>query len=299
MKLIAKETGSYQTKDGAELYYEIRGEGEPIIFVYGIACLLNHWHHQIDYFSMNWKVYAYDLRGHVKSTVGAKEKLTVRGLAEDLLELMDHWGLEKVHVMGHSFGVPVLIQAADLAPDRFKSFAFINGFAHNPIKGMFGLNIIEPLFFKAKAAYAKNPMVWKYLWKAATDNPLSILLSGLAGGFNLKTAQLKDIEVYARGVSHMSLDIFLPLFEDMMAFDGREITQRISVPTLIMTGDKDFVTPFKFQEELHQAIPSSELVRVPYGSHCCQLDFPDYVNLRLERHLEKATGSTHAASESI
>lgn len=292
MKTVSKETGVYKTKDGADLYYEIRGQGEPLILVYGIACLTNHWIHQIQYFSENWKVYVFDLRGHVKSTSPTPEKLTVRGLGEDLVELLDHWGLESAHFVGHSFGVPVLLQAYDLDPGRFRSLAFINGFAHNPIKGMFGLDVVEPFFYFAKSSIEKNPEMWRTVWRAAVDNPLSIFLSGLAGGFNLKVTQLKDIEVYARAVSHMPLEVFIPLFEDMMGFDGRDIAARIRVPTLIMAGDKDFVTPFKFQEDLHHAIKASELVRIPYGSHCSQLDFPDYVNLKLEKHLRTVQGRT-------
>jgi pimeloyl-ACP methyl ester carboxylesterase len=288
MKTVPKETGFYRTKDGADLYYEVRGEGAPIIFVYGIACLMNHWHHQIHYFSQEWKVYSYDLRGHVKSTSPNPEKLSIQGLAEDLIELMDHWGLEKAHLVGHSFGVPVLVKAYELAPERVKSFAFVNGFAHNPIKGMFGLDVVEPFFYFAKSSFEKNPELWKIVWKSAVENPLAILFSGVTGGFNLKLTQLKDIEVYARGVAHMPLENFLRLFEDMMSFDGRETASKISVPTLIMTGDRDFVTPLKFQEDLHHAIKGSTLVRIPYGSHCCQLDFPDYVNLKLERHLRDA-----------
>jgi len=299
MMTTEKKTGSFTTQDGAELYYEIRqpsskvgDPAEPVIFVYGIACLLNHFHHQIDYFANQRPVYAYDLRGHEKSSAGQRENLTVRGLAHDLRSLMDHWGLEKAHLVGHSFGVPILLAVYDEIPDRISSLTFINGFAQNPIKGMFGLDVVEPFFYWAKDNYYKNTVIWKFLWKAAIDNPVSIFASGLAGGFNLRVTQLKDIEVYARGVSHMSLDNFIPLFEDMMGFDGRGIASRIEVPTLIITGEKDFVTPQKFQEDLHTAVRGSELVRIPYGSHCCQLDFPDYVNLRLEKHLLGLRGET-------
>lgn len=287
LEIVPKQTGFFKTRDGADLYYEIRGQGEPVIFVYGIACVLNHWHHQLTYFSHRNRAYAFDLRGHAASTSPTPEKLTVQGMAEDLLELMDHWNLSSAHLVGHSFGVPVVLQAYGLAPDRVKSLTFINGFAKNPIKGMFGLDVVEPFFHLAKGAYYKNRGLFNLAWKSAVGNPLSILISGLAGGFNLKVTQLKDIEIYARGVTQMSLDHFLPLFEDMMSFDGSPIADSIATPTLIMTGDRDFVTPFRFQEELHHAIPGSQFVRIPYGSHCCQLDFPDYVNLKLEQFLSK------------
>lgn len=286
MKTVPKEIGTFKTRDGAELYYEIRGQGEPIVFVYGIACLLNHWHHQLHYFANDMRVYAYDLRGHHQSTPGDPSKFTVQGMGEDLAELLEHWNLDQVHLVGHSFGVPVLFETYNLVPDRIKSMAFINGFAQNPIKGMFGLDVVEPFFHFAKTMYEKNPEFFRTAWRAAVDNPLSIFMSGLAGGFNLQLTQFKDIEVYARGVGQLDLSVFIPLFENMMAFDGRKIAEKVSVPTLVLAGDRDFVTPFKFQEDMHRLIRTSELVRLPYGSHCCQLDFPDYVNLRLEKHFQ-------------
>lgn len=287
--VIPKTTGFFQTQDGAKLYYEIRGDGEPVIFVYGIACLLNHWHHQLTHFAHKYKVFAYDLRGHQASTVGQKEKLTIQGMGEDLLELMDFWGVPSAHLVGHSFGAPVLLKAYELAPERVKSLSFINGFARNPIKGMFGLDVIEPFFHFVKTAFEKNPLLWNLLWKSVVDNPLSIAFMGLAGGFNLRLTQVKDIEVYVRGVASMPLEVFIPLFEDMMNYDGTDVAAQIEVPTLIITGEKDFVTPYRFQEELHHQIQGSELVRVPYGSHCCQLDFPDYVNLKIQHFLESVS----------
>jgi pimeloyl-ACP methyl ester carboxylesterase len=112
-----------------------------------------------------------------------------------------------------------------------------------------------------------------------------MLLSSIAGGFNFRVTQFKDVEIYAKGVSQIPLEVFLPLFEDMMKFDGDAIAASITKPTLVMSGDRDFVTPQKFQQALHHRIPGSEYVTVAYGSHCCQLDFPDYVSLKLEKFL--------------
>jgi pimeloyl-ACP methyl ester carboxylesterase len=99
--------------------------------------------------------------------------------------------------------------------------------------------------------------------------------------------QFKDIEIYARGLSQTSLGVFIPYFEDMMNFAGEKVAAKIQKPALIISGDKDMVTPLKFQEELHNLIRGSQFVRVPYGSHCTQLDFPDYINLRIEKFLSE------------
>jgi pimeloyl-ACP methyl ester carboxylesterase len=75
------------------------------------------------------------------------------------------------------------------------------------------------------------------------------------------------------------------MFEAMMDYDGRAVLERIMVPTLIISGKKDSVTPQSHQEEMHKKIRSSQFLMVPYGSHCTQLDMPDFVNLAIEKFL--------------
>lgn len=286
MNEVAKSTNYFESFDGTKIYYEERGSGQPIVFVYGIACLMNHWHHQLSFFSQNYHVITFDLRGHHKSdTPEDTKQLTIEAISKDIECLLKHLGLTKAHFVGHSFGAPVLIQYAHTNPEQMLTLTLINGFASNPIKGMFGLDVIEPLYHFIRTQYDLNPKLWEMIWKKATNNPLSILMTGLAGGFNLKLTQFKDIEVYARGVSQIQLSVFLPLFQNMMNFSGEQYLETIQIPTLILSGEKDSVTPIKYQQHMHEKIKGSDFVVVPYGSHCTQLDFPDYTNLKIEKHL--------------
>jgi pimeloyl-ACP methyl ester carboxylesterase len=285
---IEKEVGTYTSFDGAPIYYESRGTGEPMVFVYGIACLMNHWHHQVSYFSKNYQAITYDLRGHHKSNpITNRAHLTVDAMAKDLLGLIEHLKVSNVHMFGHSFGVPIILEAFRQNPDAIKSMTFINGFAKNPIKGMYGLEVVEPFFYYVKAEFEKNPDLWNNLWKLAVYNPVAMRLAALGGGFNLRLTSFKDIEVYARGVAQMDLNIFLPLFEALMHFNGDEILSTINKPTLVISGENDRVTPKSFQRDFHEKIPGSEYICVPYGSHCTQLDFPDYVNLKIKEFLAR------------
>ena len=291
METTPKITGSFESFDGTPIYYEVRGEGEPLVLVYGIACLLNHWHHQIEYFSKKYKVISFDLRGHQKSCpVADASQLTVEALSKDMIGLLKHLGVKKAHFAGHSFGAPLLLDLYSKQPDLFLSMTFINGFAKNPIKGMFGLDVIEPFFYFVKSQYEHQPDLWNTLWKLAVDNPMSMYLAALAGGFNLKVTHFKDIEVYARGVARMNLEVFLRLFEELMKYDGEAVLETIEVPVLIISGEKDMVTPIRFQHHFKEKIKHSEFVLVPYGSHCTQLDFPDYTNLKMEKFLSDNSG---------
>lgn len=286
METTPKETGSFESFDGTSIYYEVRGEGEPLILVYGIACIINHWHHQVEYFSKNYKVITFDLRGHQKSNpIIDMNQLTMDALAKDIVGLAKHLKIKKAHFAGHSFGAPLILKVYDNHPELFHSMIFINGFAKNPIKGMFGLDVVEPFFYFLKAQYQHQPNMWNTLWKMAVDNPMSMYLAALAGGFNLKTTHFKDIEVYMRGVARLNLEVFMTMFETLMEYNGEPVLEKVEVPALIISGEKDMVTPIRFQYHFKEKIKHSEFVLVPYGSHCTQLDFPDYTNLKIEKFL--------------
>src|SRR5690606_13476677 len=115
------------------------------------------------------------------------------------------------------------------------------------------------------------------LWKSVVNHPLALRASALAGGFNLELSSYRDLEVYSRGVGAMPLGAFTQLFEQMIAFDGRTVLPLINVPTLVIGGSKDSITPVSLQQELAERIPNSELLIVPFGSHCTPLDMPDMV----------------------
>ena len=107
----------------------------------------------------------------------------------------------------------------------------------------------------------------------------------MAGGFNPHLTSVTDIEVYLKALATINIEVFIKLFEAMMGYDGVDVTNRISFPTLLIAGEKDFVTPYKIQENLHKRIKGSELTKVPFGSHCTMLDMPEFVNLRIEKFL--------------
>ena len=287
MTLVAKQTGSFRSFDGTRIYYEVRGEGFPIILNYGIGCLINHWRPQIKHFSQNFKVIAYDYRGHHRSEIPEnREHLSIDAMAQDLKGLMDHLEIHQASLWAHSFGVQMLIRFYDLFPELVHDMAFVNGFAQNPLQGMFGsADLTTGAFQIIKSGYQVLPETLSFLWKTAIQNPLAIHFAALTGGFNLQLTSLKDIEIYARGIASMDLNVFITLFESMLHYDGKPVLERVLVPVIIIGGKKDSVTPQKHQEEMHRLIKGSDFFMVPYGSHCTQLDMPDLVNLKIERFL--------------
>jgi pimeloyl-ACP methyl ester carboxylesterase len=287
MKQVEKRTGHFKSFDGTPIYYEVRGEGKPIVLTYGIVCLINHWRHQLKYFSEKYQTIVFDLRGHHSTPVPEdRSNLSIDAIARDMSCLLEHLKIEKASFWGHSFGGQLLLKAFDINPEMFANMVFINGFATNPLDGMFGTDVVNKVFAYIKQVHSILPETFAYIWKKNATNPLSMQLSALAGGFNLNLTSFQDIEIYSKGVASIDADTFLTLFEQMAKYDGTGVLDRIEVPTMIIGGQKDSVTPAPFQEVLHQKIRGSQYLVVPHGTHCTQLDMPDFVNLKIEKFLK-------------
>lgn len=287
MTLIPKVTGTFKSFDDTEIYYEVRGQGKPLILHYGIGCLINHWRPQIRYFSETHQVIVYDYRAHHNSGMPVDFKnMTIDALTKDVKALMQHLQIPKASHWGHSFGVQVLLNSYAQYPELFESLVFINGFVKNPLVGMFGSDYALKFFHGFKKGFDQLPETFSYLWRSAIRNPIAVPLSGIAGGFNLNLTPFKDIEIYARGISSMDLRAFLSLFESMVEYDGSDVLETIEIPTLIIGGRRDSMTPVRYQREMHEKIRDSQFLLVPYGTHCTQLDMPDLVNLRISKFLK-------------
>lgn len=286
--LVKKETGFYKSFDGTSIYYECRGEGKPLIFIYGIACPMNHWMEQIRHFSFFYKTVIIDLRGHHKSSKPLKNNLiNIESVARDIYELLKFLNIKKALFFGHSFGVQALLETYKFYPQVFHSCVFANGFFSYPLKTMRGGFFVYFIFFILKRGYRRFQKMFSKIWKVGFKNPFSILLSGLIGGFNLKLIEFKNVEIYFRGASNLNLDVFIPLFNESIQYDGVQTLNQMDVPCLIIGGKKDKLTPKKVQLSMHERLKKSDYILISKGTHCTPLDRPGLFNHHVEVFLKK------------
>lgn len=104
--------------NGIQLHYQQFGEGPPVVMIHGITGNLAIWHLEIVPALMaEYRMTTYDLRGHGYSDVPATG-YTTADHAADLKHLMDNLGIDRAHVIGHSFGADIALHFAVLFPER-------------------------------------------------------------------------------------------------------------------------------------------------------------------------------------
>ena len=107
------------------LHYEIKGEGEPVVFLHGYLENLKMWKPFSEKLAQNYRVILIDLPGHGKSKSYAKIH-TMELMAQKVNEVLESVHIEKVMMIGHSMGGYVSLAFAELFPEKLKGFVLQN-----------------------------------------------------------------------------------------------------------------------------------------------------------------------------
>ncbi|MEV0900061.1 alpha/beta hydrolase [Actinoplanes sp. NPDC049802] len=108
---------SYADVNGINLYYEIQGEGSPLVLLHGGLGSGEMFAPVLPAFTANRQVILADLQGHGR-TADVDRPLDIRTMADDIAALIDHLGLEKPDVVGYSLGGGVGLHLAIAHPDK-------------------------------------------------------------------------------------------------------------------------------------------------------------------------------------
>ena len=94
----------YLEKEDIRLYYEVRGEGIPLIMIHGVIVDADLYLKSAEYLSHFYKVITYDRRGNSRSVWKGEPHFSMEGQAEDILDLMETLGIEDAYIVGQSAG---------------------------------------------------------------------------------------------------------------------------------------------------------------------------------------------------
>src|SRR5688572_14196727 len=113
-------------RNGGALFYEVHGDGVPIVILRGLGRSVRHWLGFEHDLAADFKVVTMDLRGCGRTTVPATRGMTIFDLASDVAAVLDAAGIEKAHVMGVSLGGMVTLAFGLEHSERCLSLTTIN-----------------------------------------------------------------------------------------------------------------------------------------------------------------------------
>ena len=241
-------------------------DGAPvIIFIHGFPFNKSMWDKQFNALKNNYRVIAYDVRGHGNSDAGTGD-FSIELFVKDLLNFMDELNIDKAMLCGLSMGGYIALNAIQKYPDRFDALILsdTNCIADTPE--------VKEKRMKTIASIKKDGVE-----KFAEESIKNLFAPN---SFGTKVKEIAAVREMIMNTPKQSL------YKTLRAFYERKETcsklQDINVPVLIMVGNEDKITPPAAAELMHEKIKDSLLFIVEHAGHLSNLENPLEFNNQLE-----------------
>jgi pimeloyl-ACP methyl ester carboxylesterase len=290
--------------DGLPLHVEIDGPDDApftVVFCHGYTLSQHCWHYQRSQLAGSVRMVFWDQRSHGRSGRSKPTHATIDQTGADLWAVLratvkpDH----PVVLIGHSMGGMSIMALAEQHPDLYGTqvigVAFINTSAGKLKEMTLGLPLVL-----AKAMRPITPGVMRSLGKRARlidqarqfGADIAFMVTRRMA-FADKKVSPAVVDFLEQMIRQTSIDVIAEFYPALMAHDKMGALEIVSrVPTLVLTGGADRLTPPAHGIAIATALPGSELVQVPEAGHVLMLEHPDVVTNALRELFDRAQTGT-------
>ncbi len=255
MFTVSAQEGSYAPVNGLELYYEIHGEGQPLVLLHGGLGGIPEFGALLPALAETRQVIAVELQAH-GHTADIDRPLSYEAMADDIAALIGYLELENADVMGFSLGGGVALQTAIRHPESVRRLVLVStSFQHMGIHEVFRMGMAA-MNAESASAMLETPMYQLYASAAPNVDDWATLV-GKVG-----TMMAQD-------------------------YDWSEQVAAMTTPTLILAGDSDMIPPVHAVDMFtllgggvpgdFVPMPASQLAVLPATSHFTILSRVDLV----------------------
>jgi 3-oxoadipate enol-lactonase len=262
----------YVDVNETKIYYETHGEGEVVAFLNGIFMSTQSFSQFLPLFTKKYKVLLHDFRGQWNSGKEG-EKYSLELHSKDFFILLEKLKIEKVNIVGISYGGEVALKFATLYPEFVKSLVIISSVSE----------IDDCIYEKIEK------------WKdgARTKDANKFIDSWLNDVYSKKF--LEKYENFLRNkiiesLKNFDYDASIKLIDSFLELKDNPLTpflNKISSPTLVIGSEFDSIKPVKFSKIIHENIKNSEFVIVGESGHAVNVEKFNEVQTLILGFLEK------------
>lgn len=249
------------------------------------------WEPIYKYFGDQFKFISWDYRGLFTSEKPANQKdLSIVHHAKDLECLLKHEKIKKTILGGWSMGVQVCLEFYRSHSRQCRGLYLINGTSGNPYDTALNTPIakyIVPTINQLLKSIMPHvqPTIRPIAKMAIKSDDFIKIISKLGLVHeNLNPTIFKKI---ASEIINTDLAVLHEILDQMAEHDASDVLEKIKVPTLIMAGTHDKMTPSHTAETMAKKIDHAELFIINHSSHYSLLEFPDRITKRLEQFLKE------------
>lgn len=247
------------------------GSGPLVLFLHGIGGHRTNWRDQLPALAGEFRAAAWDARGYGDSD-DYEGPLRFGDFADDVLRVLDHFGAEKAHFCGLSMGGRILQDLHARYPERVATLVLCDttpGFDVSMTPEQ------KAEFVRLRAQPLRDG-------KGPRDMA--------AGVIKTLVGPNAPREAFERMVDSMALlhkESYIKTVEASLDFNRAAELADISVPTLLIFGEHDTLTPPEVGRRMQEAIPHAELVVVEDAGHLVNIEQPDVFNATIRAFLLK------------
>jgi 3-oxoadipate enol-lactonase len=251
--------------DDIDLYYEIQGDGEPLLLIHGLGSSTRDWEHQIEYFARHYQVIVFDARGHGRSSK-PPGPYSMTLFATDTARLLQALDAHPAHVVGISMGGMIAFELTLSHAELVKSLVIVNSgpeFIVDSFKQR--LQVWQRFFILRLLGMRKiGQLLGQRLFPKADQAPLRNLF--------VERWAANDPGAYR---------------EAMRAILGWSVADRIAdidCPMLVLASDQDY-TPLADKQAWVERMTNAKLVVIADARHALPMEKPDAFNAAVEAFL--------------
>lgn len=277
---------------GAEVNYAEVGEGEPILFVHGLAGCWRNWIENVPWFGRSYRAIALDLPGFGHSPKPSWE-ISMANYGRLIHDFCERLGLDNVAALvGNSMGGFVSTEAVIQQPERFERLVLVSaaGISFAEAKGRRvdaaarSIEAVAPRFLTGDRKFLlTRPAGRKIAFGRVVRNP----------------NKLRPELLQEQTTPGLSAPGFADAMVSIVGYDTRERLPEIEIPTLVVWGLNDQIVPVEAALGYHRLIPHSRLEIFERTGHLPQLERPARFNPMVEEFIESSRPLQAAQDDTV
>jgi pimeloyl-ACP methyl ester carboxylesterase len=265
--------------NGQRLYYEVHGDGEPLLCVHGLACDTLAWIPQVQAFAAAHRTVIFDNRDVGQSSQADGEDYEIADMARDALALADQLEIDSFHLMGISMGGAIAQEIAIQAPERVRTLTLV-------------------VTFPAGSTYAcRLAEVWaRRLEQISHEQHVDeLMLLNHSEEFFENADMVEFIRTAMLNNPHIqSPAAFGRQIAACGRHDARERLGALPMPTHVIAGEYDILVPVWKSRELAELIPGAKLTVFPRAPHGLSLERAEEFNAAALAFIREAAATPAA-----
>jgi pimeloyl-ACP methyl ester carboxylesterase len=236
--------------DGARLYYEEVGTGEPLLLIGGLGLDHTLWNGVRDDFARRYRVIVYDHRGTGQSDKPGAQPSSTRGFAHDVVTLLDHLAIARAHVYGHSMGGMI---------------GQWLGIEHGKRVGALVLGATTPGNVHGVPRTAEVDALFTHL--PVDPQEARVTFRDLGFSPDWITVHLEFVKLFLQVMQNVPRDTRKFHYQAIQEHDTWDLLSTISAPTLVIHGSEDVIIPTVNASLLAEWIPGAQLSLINSKRH--------------------------------